>query len=303
MFVACPVGQEIKQIEQSLLQEGDNMNDAKEAHWRAYRAFCTINHFDPRADFQTAISKFAAALIAQHRLESTVTVYMLHISEILATERSNYDKLLHALDIRIARRGHDHAMDLEVDDIAALIAKVYTDVSKPNALVMAFMWSTGLRCENLSEIFSRQVSIDASFLRVEVRLSKTASHPLDRAEVRIPVSWLPNMVIELSTALVEHARAARKKPDETVFGTPNVDFLNAHIRRGWKACGHRLQTMGAHKCPTSYTFRRSFVHMIVRRCTDPEGVTDWTKVIKFTLHRCEKTAKAYYAKHVSDLMS
>ncbi len=289
------------QLTQRLLDEGDDTTSTKDAHWRAYDAFCRANDLDPRDDLQQATPLFAAALLEQGRLESTVKVYLKHIKDRLEEARLPFNKVMRALDVRIARRGHDHAMDLEVEDLGCLLAKMQSTISSTSAVTLAFMWVTGLRCEDLSEIFGKQVTINRDFLQVEVRLSKTFRNSLDRAEIRIPVAWMPDMAIELSRALVQKiSHAKRSAANELVFGTPSVEVLNAHLRRAWKACGHRLIALGAHRSPTTYTFRRSFIHMIVRKCTDVDGVVSWARVSTFTLHKCEKTVRAYYNTHVSD---
>jgi integrase len=300
-FVPQPATPRTREIQQQLLTEGARKATAKEAHWRSYTAFCERNALDPREDFQSACSLFAAALVEQHRMASTVKVYLKHIQECLDEERPAISSVMRALDIRTARQAHSHAMDLTEPEIAELLSYVYA-VDPARALVLAFMWCTGVRCQDLSEIRGKQVMIDSSFFRVEVRLSKTAHHALDRAEIRVPVSWIPDMPEAISIELLQHVQTGRRlRPDEPVFGTPTTEALNHALENAWKKSGRRLQFRAAHKCPTSYTMRRSFMHRVALHCTHTNGDIDFELVCKYTLHKCAKTARAYYNQHVSDL--
>jgi integrase len=299
-FVAKPAAASTIALEQQLLSEGDSGSAAKEAHWRCYEEFCVANQLDPVTDFQKATPRFAASLLEQNRLPSTVKVYMLHLKEHVEQQQKPFDALIHALDVRIARRGHDHAMDLDVASISSLLSHAFVENSE-RTLAMAFMWCTGVRCQDLKEIRGKQVDVTKEFFRVEIRLAKNTRHALDRAEIRVPIEWLPPMAEGIIVALIERIQRARvAAPEEPLFGTLSVASLNALLVTAWKK-EHRLQIDKAHQCPTSYTFRRSFLEQISKRCMDADGQVDYKRVCQFTLHKSEKTPRAYYAKHVSDV--
>jgi hypothetical protein len=143
---------------------------------------------------------------------------------------------MRALEARMARTGSLHAMDLSAQDIVTTLNALYQDqTAREAALICAFMWLTGVRCEDLSWIYRGYVALSERSLRVEMRWAKNIRTTNERVELRIPVEWLPMLPRDLSEAL--SSRICRGAHCELLFPGASTEYINRSLRRVWPSCG------------------------------------------------------------------
>ncbi len=117
--------------------------------------------FRPKEYLDRTVPPFAVSLLLQHRSESTVTEDLRHI-------RGEIDMglIIEALDARAALKGATHAVDIPADKICTVLHAAFYRVCSPSAVILGFLWTSGFRCQDLSQI-----------RRMDGRLSTSRSIP------------------------------------------------------------------------------------------------------------------------------
>jgi integrase len=221
-----------------------------------------------------------------------------HVHEVFLEARTNYATIMRALSARTAREGTTHALDLDAAAIQCIIQRI-TDIHPTHGRTCAFLWYSGMRCHDLTELRRKQVTFQDGFLRIEIRFTKTIRGPADGVELRIPCVWLPEVDWNTADLLVSHIQ--KGEPEEWLFPDAEATEINATIRRACTNLGMRAQA-GTRHFPTTYTFRRSFVHAMESRFRDARtGIVNWGHVTQYTLHQTERCVRGFYVSSVSDV--
>ncbi len=218
-----------------LIEEGDQDLDIRETHWKAFAAHCQANNFSPCDQFQDAIPSFAASLLLQHRCAATVKVYLKHVKMVFDESRTRFSTVMRALDHQIARQGSIHAVDLNNMEISPLLHIMYTSGDRFIAIVCAFLWITGMRCEDVTELRRKHVELGDTFLRVEIRFAKNIRSRLDATELRIPIDWLPSLPKDIIIDLSRHLQEG--SGNDALFPSISADRVNRNLRVAWPRCG------------------------------------------------------------------
>jgi integrase len=280
-----------------LLEEGDQEFDIRQTHWRAFLAHCQVNNFHPYDGFQDAIPTFAASILQQGRSPGTAVAYLKHVHECWKEARSNLATVVRALRARMAREGTTHALDMDTASLQHIIQRI-SKTSVTFGRICAFLWYSGMRSHDLTELRRKHVCFSDGYLRVEVHFTKTIRGPADGVELRIPCDWLPELDLETINSLVAHVTYG--DPDDLLFAEAEASDVNAAMRQACIILGMSPQA-GRRQFPTTYTFRRAFVHAMEERFRDPTtGIVNWSHVTQYTLHQTERCVRAYYSSSVSD---
>jgi integrase len=297
-YVAVIDSEATKQIAEQLLMEGDQEHAIREVHWQCFLAYCDCNHLDPRADYDRAIPTFAASLLLQKRCEATVKVYLRHVHAVHEDVCTPISIVMRALTARIARKGSTHALDLEASDMCRLLEAIFSRGTAWDAVATLFLWWSGMRCADIAELKRRDVSWSPQILRVQIRFSKTVRNVHDSVELRIPSKWLPIGPTKVREALQAHI--SQGDPEEELFAWATSARINYSLRAAWHQCGG-TPVAGARHYPTTYTFRRAFVHSIEKRFTNPDtGAVEWNRVIQYTMHQTERILRGHYVLKVGE---
>ena len=83
---------------------------------------------------------------------------------------------------------------------------------------------------------------------------------------------------------------------DVVFRGITVDQANERLRS-------YSEEYGLADRPTTYSFRRCYIHHFARRFTDASGHVELDKLARYTLHLDPKTLGAYYLRLPSDVAS
>jgi len=122
-------------------------------------------------------------------------------------------------------------------------------------------------------------------LKVDVSRTKAIRAEILRVELTIPQRLWPSTEFAEYIQMVQDWISARETATMAPENT-EARSLNKYLDAAWSGMS------GRH--PTSYTFRRAAFHRFIEDCRDSDGVVDWARVSRFSLHLNEKTVRAFY---------
>ena len=183
--------------------------------------------------------------------------------------------VIEGLDLQYAQLGAKHAVDITDEEAAGFLLQIKRiDV---RALVW-LMLTCGARDADLLRLVDLQMTIHEASLELEFRVTKTARSVADKRHVSFP------FVHQLD----KDVRAFLSKPHTL----PGCDTVNKVL----KAAKLKEENVGGkRRSITTYSFRRLFDQRVISWYTDPDGCTEWLKVITWSGHADSKIISSTYA--------
>jgi hypothetical protein len=178
------------------------------------------------------------------------------------------------LEMRYATIERRHALDITKEKAMNIIANVRAIDVKTTLCRLA---ACGARCVDQQRLHYWQVSFDDGRLRISFRLTKNRRAPQDKFLLSIrPWFDFPEDVAIVLRQNEEMQLANCQRVNNTLKALTKEEANNE-------------------RHPTSYSFRRLFVHTAIEEHTE-NGFVEWQKVIEWTGHKSPEVVKAYYQK-------
>ena len=274
-------------IATNLLQQAERAVSTSKKRWSEFQVFCEANQLATTDDF--AIIAYIAQLCDDGIGLRSIRNYVRHVMagrngiSVLSGMTKNLQRAI----IKTPRR---HALDIR-DDESLMVILQWLKQQNPRAAIIAtaMVW-LGLRYGDLACVPRRYLRLLSNPLRavVDVRESKAIKKDFLRARLVIPST--------LGIDLGEHTRDLLKwysaaEAEETVSLGLAAD-LNKYLRSFPSNIPDRYYT--------TYSFRRLAFKRFIQACTAKDGVTDWERACRFSLHLKSSTLQAFYHGELED---
>lgn len=245
-----------------------------------FKSFCQIN------TMPTDASSFAAyaALLLEHKMDpgSILSKQKNIQSELRNDGKITWYQVKKELSLRKARLGRKHAVDATTPDLAQILNNCPSCIPRTRLIIM---YLTGARNADLEEQRDGTWYIapldDSVQIKMEVLVAKARRLPEDHTTLTLSGRAVPwNLLSPSAKNDALHWKPSAQKcttADLLIWMKRNVQGL------------------------TSYSFRRNYVHRMVEMFTGADDIVCWKNVMEKTLHFSERTIKASYMKHTSDM--
>jgi len=272
-----------RKTEQIMLEGRPSTGD----YLSTYRAFCKWRTARGMAMYSPgrAVAIFGTYLCDAELKYSTIGTYMRRVLVFLRRESWAgpcewyiAEDLLRGIDLRGAAEEPDHALDINEERAAHIIASI-------RAADVAFsLWAMcivgGRNCD-LLRLRKDQLTIRGTCVAVDFRVTKTAREHSERYSYALsygaPGETRHHVDLEGWIPFREEWRPFLEQ--EQPF-TADVDrVLRVLHKAGFEE--------------TTYSFRRLFINRIIDRFTE-DGVTAWCRVVQITGHQQSKNLEASY---------
>ena len=144
-----------------------------------------------------------------------------------------------------------------------------------------------LQLHNLALRYAKDGTLDELIITVE--FGKTIRKTTERRTVCLPRVLLPKQQPP------ETLKRLSSKEGSSGWRMATVDEFNQEAR----LAARRADTIYRRGAPTTYSFRRNFVHRVISHCKGPIGV-NWEQVTKYTLHFSDENVRANYELTAAD---
>jgi len=259
---------------------------------RRFNDFLDKNpHISPKAAALAAFAVQAAGSISPAgaaRLTAQV-VEGLRAARIEVGSLALCDLILQGLELMQAEIGHQHAVDLTDDEARSFLPTEAPQNGYPVRkvqcrVVMWLMLTSGARDADLLHNVER-ISIDSEKRRliIEFFVTKTNRTASDKRVVSFPWFTDPD----------KHVLSILSKKQLSKEDLVDCDGLNYVLKAANLKTVKDAKT-GKERSITSYSFRRCFIHRVIRWYTDDDGLVDWMKVIQWTGHKSESIVASTY---------
>jgi integrase len=278
-------------IAQDLIEGLDPNAAARRQRYKNFKTFCKMNslRYDTERRFGKALALHAGQLIRFGRMYSTVKQYCQWIRQEYSHPTTPQQTLMRTLGLLTANSDRNHAVDLSVSEIQALIWHLHFMSPKYGA-VAYFMWATGMRFQDIRWLQDFRVLWSQKGIHIEVRISKTARVVLARKELFIPTRLLP----PIDSLIPQTLAGFLSIPG--FFENINLDAFNEWLHVASEESGRAIDLDN----PTSYSIRRSAMHRFIAEFTAEDGTIDFAGACRYSMHDTPKTLEAFYHRHVSD---
>ena len=193
----------------------------------------------------------------------------------VCADETTYRLFLKGAQLLAANDKPDHAIDVSMDRIMEILAKLDRATHDEWRFTIWMMVTCGARMSDLRRLKSAMIRFIDGILRIFFRVTKTSRDGSESYEVTVE----QNVVLPFEAQW--RAFLAREMPFHL-----KADSVNKVLHRfGFPE--------------TTYSFRRFFIQATIARFTD-QGHTEWCRVIEITGHQQGKTVRAKYALHVDD---
>ena len=193
----------------------------------------------------------------------------------VCSDETTYRHFLKGAQLLAADDKPDHAIDVSMDRILEIMAKLDRATHDEWRFTIWMMVTCGARMSDLRRLKNTMIRFVDGTLRIFFRVTKTSRDGSESYEV----------TVEQNAVLPFEAQWRAFLAKEMPFRL-KADSVNKILHRfGFPE--------------TTYSFRRFFIQATIARFTD-QGHTEWCRVIEITGHQQGKTVRAKYALHVDD---
>jgi len=202
---------------------------------------------------------------------------------------SGLDSQIHRAILRAPRR---HALDLTEEQIVNGLLPLLSSVNKRVSAIAVCMAWTGLRYADLCYLPRKYIRIrpgkaeGTAGIVVDIREAKQIKKDILRKRLVIPDDLVVATAV-CQDLLDWYAGAAAMD----TLGVGEVTAFNRYLQR--------FDT-GAERHATSYSLRRYAMNRFIDRCTDAEGIIDWDRAVRYSLHFKSETLEAFYHGDLDD---
>jgi len=262
---------------------------AKMAALATYEEHCRLNNLQLNEGWVHWFNALKSSLLEP----GTVRTMMKNAQDMHKRSQSDEADAMWLCNDNCATKPGRHAQDVTLSDLMRILAKV----PMHHRASVLYHIATGSRISDQTRTMRCLVSMkeDGKFV-VERRREKTMTKSGDRCTVVLPKRMLPPGMDELWRTHFAQMKKGRymwsSKSQLEVDVYAATATYNTMIQLAAAVAGVAR--------PTSYTFRRNFMHRMIWNCTDKDGQVDWAQVRKYSKHHLDSTVEAYYRKHVSD---
>lgn len=286
-----------RQYAEELQQRLTEMHTAE----KHYESHCELNDLDPKSI--EAFATFAVAMETGAGGRDPIQHSTRHgyLKCVLNSLRSNTDPIVAMRQYVVedakeeaAKHGRGHAPDY---CLSTLIV-IYECVPSSTRAVCWLAIALGLR--NIDLQWLRPVAITFGHVKngelqdlwVDVAFGKVIRGTGDRRTLHLKRSMLPGILPPPELLQM----VAEGRQDFTSWEIADVDTFNRALKKAMP----RTNLLFVRGAPTTYTFRRNFVHRIINCCRNPNGSVRWDEVTEYTLHFKEENVKAHYCLTAED---
>ena len=276
---------------------------ARRALWSVFVEFCQKNGLNPLREANTVgfVIQLRAALAPR-----TIKLYLGRLIRCFnerTLQGESVERTYELLGLLAGQRllctvaARRYAVDI-TDELAARLILALVDKNSYVAMIVLFMWHTGLRYADLQYLAWTHLRLGdyGTPTIVDVRRSKNIRSDWQRRELLLPNSLTLRMETHVLLRTLKEEHCWRF---ETVAPTTcTVTELNKYLKDCWHDLGS--PPSAADRPPTSYTFRRSAFRRFIACCRGSDGLIDWKRASRFSLHFNEKTLEAFYHDHIGD---
>jgi len=266
-----------------------------------YRIFCEANALDVvdrNLVFWNAQLEEDSVAIRSRRL------YLSQVRKLLCLLDRGGDvrigaRLVRALTVDSTTAPRRHARDLTDVDIQRLLNALWL-VNRRVAVVGYAMWLTGMRFVDLTYCRRSQLVSTKRTFYVDVRRSKSIRSDWLRRELAVPLSCQP----PTEARAIYHAELLSLAADDFIAPADNTSAFNRYLKAVWSAEEYsnvRLEAFGSSspfdgRAPTTYTLRRAAFARFIEHYRSDEGIVNWDRAAKMSLHFKASTLQAFYYK-------
>jgi hypothetical protein len=263
------------------------------ALWRAFTMWRRQFFADRPVD--VAVVAFVAhARVTGNVSAGSAVTYMHHLvgaarQEGLLRESPLIQKAWSGLALEAASAGTRHARDISDDECRSLLRVIRCQEAR---YALWCMFCFGLRLADFGRFEGWCARRSENRIRLEVRIAKNVRERAERfsfeLEVREPAATFEAALVDGRTP---------QKDCESLNGI----LAAAACQLGWKVVKGK-NAPSAVRAPTTYSFRRNFMHSVIetfssdRRGSLTVKVVDWLSVCQISGHQQVKTLKASYDK-------
>lgn len=279
-------------LAQLIILRGDPNYLWRKRRWAAFVEFCGLNNFDPIGEFFLAIPTYAAQHEEHGTAPTSLLTYLRAIRRAydeLTRPEIAYEAVVRGMARAAALYVPRHARDFDVAVLTRIVTDMYEAGYQHHSFIAFTILSFGLRFSDLKEVQHQWVSWgmhDERLAIVEVHLAKNIKSTQGFTQLRVPLEWMPQAPSDFLSAFARWLRAGVGSLAQEI----TLHDFNAWIKV-------HSPTGGG----TSYSFRRNFMHRLLARLTNKNGIPNYKECAKYSLHHDEKMLKSAYEKRISEI--